>query len=658
MIRQIYQCALCTAFFIILLSALTACGGEISEKTLVLGEEAQKNIQEEIKYPGANDRMVYIPQEEPVLQQWSREGKKQKTIALPVEKYGGIDEEYSLLWVTGDEILWSVYAEGDSKYKTIILSTPIRQTASGEEIMLTQTKELFTINEEDDLDIGGLGDSMEEPGIIYADDKRLQFISGGDLYEYDRTAKKGPVCLENPEGKKYSWGVVSAMIQGKSMIYHTGRTPGKVEQNAYGFWRYDLEKKERKQIDDRCYTNAAYVTDPEGSKVWYQITEDQSIWEYDCVTEDKKELISEKVFKKCYEENQLSWDDGYYDDLLFMEGEQIYFIKNKQDPMIFSYSFQDRTLSFKKELTDAVRRSGYADSEEAELNMVKDKLLLYLSDEDMKVCYLSIDLKTAGIKEAGSDDPEIIYFGMLGKWYADDARRSWKEKENNNTADAYKAETVEEQLALIGRQSGVWLETDDDTEGMGYYYTITDLDHNGRLEVIVSSGFQGSGGFTSSKYYQISQDGTRVRRVYAGEGSGEDDIVDCIQTAYVDTKTDTYYYCTYDYVSGGAGARYVGYGAMVLKKGLITTRVYASGESMWDKKKEEEVWQYSFYQDGKEKKLKGNQCDPDVLANKFFKGLKKKKVKISWFYLNSGRNPTEKKVKKLVEKSYQGFQVG
>lgn len=672
MTKRVFPYSLCMAVIIMLLTGLTACGRKETKKTPIAGKEAQEPTKTGRKYPGANSRMVYIPKEEPVLQQWSREGKKQKTIALPVEKYGAADQEYSLLWVTEEEILWSVYVDGEkykNMYQTIVLSTPIRQTASGEEVMLEQTKELFTLKEEDDLDIGGLGDSLEEPGIIYADREHLYFFDGGDLYEYDRTAKKGPFSVESPEGKKHPWGAVSALIQENRMVYHTGRTPGKPELQAYEFWHYDLQKKERKQIDDRCFTNAAYVTDPEGIKVWYQITDDQGIWEFDCVTGDRKELVPEGELKKCYAENQLSWDDGYFDDLLFMEREQLYYIKDRDDPLIFSYSFRDMKFVYEKALTEAVRRTGYREMDEKKLTVAAGKMLLELSDEDMELCNLCIDLKTAETSAVDAEDAEVIYFGMLGEWYDDAERKRWKEpdaaiRENGNTVDARQAETVEDQLALIGRQSDVWLETGDDTEGMGYYYAVTDLDHNGRREVIVSTGPQGSGVFTSSKYYQVSMDGTKLRRVYAGGGSrdadlisGGMDMVESILTAYVDPETDTWYYNTYDYVSGGAGARSVSYEALFLRQGLLTTCFYASGDCSWNKKKEKEVWQYYYYPEGKEIKCKAEQFDPDALAEKFFKGFEKKKVKISWFYLDCGKKPSGKEIKKLLEKSCQGFEV-
>lgn len=646
----LFFCRLCMACCIILLSGLTACDNTPEEDTPISGEESEKEEAPVRKYPGANDRMVYIPMEEPILQQWSLDGKKQKEISLPLEKYGGNDD-YSLLWVDNDELLWSVYSADNGD---CVLSTPIRQTGPKEEILLEQTKKLFRLKPEDDLSIGGLGDSSRETGIVYVDEDQILFFYGGELYEYNRIMKKGPVRVEIP-GEEDDLGAISSMILNDQMIYHTGRISGKVDEHAYEFNCYDLAAKERKSIDNRCCTAAAYVTDPARDKVYYQIMGDQGIWEYDSVTGEKKELIPEKDFKKCYEKNQISWNDGSYEDLLFVEDDRLYYIKDQENPMLFSYSFRDATLSFENELTEAVRQFGYSDMDLEELTILKDKLLVYLRNENYELCYLCIDLKTAEIKPVGPDDPEIIYFGMLGTWYTDEERCEWKEKavedKEKNPAITNKAKTLDDQITLISQQSDMWLYKDY----IELYCAVTDLDHNGRLELIVSTGLQGSGGHTISWYYQVSMDGSGLYRVH--EEGNDSDIVDEIKTAFVEPETGTHYYCVSDYVSYGAGSRYIWYGAMALKDGLITKRTYAGGECTWNKKKTEEVWHYSCYRDGKEEKIKGKKVDIDSLAEDFFDGFDKKKVNISWVYIDGEKKYSKQKLRKMLAKSYKEFQV-
>ena len=641
---------LCMVCCIICLFGLTACDNIPKDDAPVSGGENKKGEVPVRKYPGANDQMVYIPMEEPVLQQWSLDGEKQKEISLPLEEYGGKDD-YSLIWVGNDELLWSVYSADDGDY---ILSTPLRQTGTKEEVLLEQTKELFRLKPEDDLSIGGLGDSSRETGTTYVDKNRILFFCDGELYEYNRITKKGPIQLESPE-KEDGLGAVSSMMLNDKMVYHTGRLPGKVDEHAYGFWYYDLAAKERKSIDNRCCTSAAYVTDPARNKVYYQIMDDQGIWEYDSVTGEKKELVSEADFKKCYEKNHISWDDGSYEDLLFVENDRLYYIKDQENPMLFSYSFRDAALSFENGLTEVVRQFGYSDMDLEELTILKDKLLVYLRNENYELCCLCVDLKTAEIKPVEPDDPEIIFFGMLGTWYTDEDRCEWKKPavrdKEKNAAITNKAETLDDQITLISQQSDMWL----DKDYIGLYCAVTDLDHNGRLEVIVSTGIQGSGGHTISWYYQVSMDGLGLHRVR--EEGNASDIVDEIKTVFVDPETGTHYYCVSDYVSYGAGSRYIWYGAMALKDGLITKRTYAGGECTWNKKRTEEVWQYSRYRDGKEEKLKDKKADIDSLAEDFFNGFDKKKVNISWVYLGGAKKYSKQKLRKMLAKSYQEFQV-
>ena len=305
--------------------------------------------------------------------------------------------------------------------------------------------------------------------------------------------------------------------------------------------------------------------------------------------------------------------------------------------MLFSFSFTDASLSFEKELTEAVRQLGYSDIYEMEeLTILKDKLLVYLRNNRYDLCYLCIDLKTAEIKSVRSGDSETIYFGMLGTWYTDEDGWLWEkqtvEDKEKNVAVTNKVETPDDQITRISEQSDMWL----DESYIDLYCAVTDLDQNGRLELIVSTGSQGSGGYTLSWSYQV----------------------DAIKTAFVDPKTGTYYYCVSDYLSAGAGSRYIWYGAMTLRDGLITERTYADGECTWNKKKTKEVWHYSRYQDGKEIKIKDKKVDIDSVTEDFFDGFEKKKVNISWIHLDSEKKLTKKKIRRMLAKSYKEFWVG
>lgn len=66
------------------------------------------------------------------------------------------------------------------------------------------------------------------------------------------------------------------------------------------------------------------------------------------------------------------------------------------------------------------------------------------------------------------------------------------------------------QIDLIASKKDIWLTPSDDHAT--YYYCVTDLDHNGRLEVICAS-MQGAGYFTSANFFEVNDEG--------------DDLIEC-----------------------------------------------------------------------------------------------------------------------------------
>ena len=45
-----------------------------------------------------------------------------------------------------------------------------------------------------------------------------------------------------------------------------------------------------------------------------------------------------------------------------------------------------------------------------------------------------------------------------------------------------------------------------------YHYAVTDLDQNGRLELIISTGVNGTSHITNNWYYEISKDGSKLKK--------------------------------------------------------------------------------------------------------------------------------------------------
>ena len=76
-----------------------------------------------------------------------------------------------------------------------------------------------------------------------------------------------------------------------------------------------------------------------------------------------------------------------------------------------------------------------------------------------------------------------------------------------------------------------------------------------------------------------------------------------------------------------------------------------------DKKEDKEVYRYYSYIDGTCKKIKKKEFDPDGLSAKWFSGLNKKQVTISWIQANFKLLKSEKQLLDKLTKSYQNFQV-
>lgn len=634
------------------------------------------------KYPYANDRMVYIAQEGGTIEQWSVDGSYQKKFIMPDS-----EDEFSqeqLLWVDNEEIIWYAYGEetedediyGDQH----VYTAPIEQKGSGEEPRFEKAKELFVCSGSDQ-EIEGVSPELLRSnglGSVYADDRYLIYQSSEKIiYAYDRAAGGQPIPISSSD--EYAnipdYACLPSVVAGDRILYHTGREPGKVNEDLYGFWCYKLGSKELQNIDNRCPSAAAYVADQSRDKVYYQIIEDQSIWEWDCQNGERRELISEEQFQNCYEENDLVWDDAYYDDSLFIEGDRLYLIKNQKNPSIFSYQFTESALYYEEPLTLAVQNARCFHLQEEEsaayLGIAGGKLLLRYSmeedDGEEEEYYICIDLKTAEGKAVGEEDGEKIYFGMLGLWLEPGTTGGFQTEQTKavdeidsmlpSDTEGQNPLSIENQLACISCyierliQEDEWWEADD-----YHHYAVTDLDHNGRLELIVTSGEQGSGAFTYTDYYQLAADGHSLRRIT--DAAGEIDIMDGfgIHSAYVDPDTGVYYYLAGDYASAGAGARYFWYGAVVLDSGMLTVRTIAHTGLKWSKKRDKEVWYGYSYLDGKEQKLKKKEFQVDQLADQFFEGMKKVPAKISWFQCKGKkRNQTQKKIMKKARRSYQKF---
>ena len=105
-----------------------------------------------------------------------------------------------------------------------------------------------------------------------------------------------------------------------------------------------------------------------------------------------------------------------------------------------------------------------------------------------------------------------------------------------------------------------------------WFYAFTDLDVNGRLEVIAAST-QGSGIFTYVNFYEVRADGSGIDNLYHAdvEIEGPDDwpeiVVDSLP-CYYDAAEDRYWYPCEGVTHDGYAHQYYAWQALSLKDGV------------------------------------------------------------------------------------------
>ena len=115
-----------------------------------------------------------------------------------------------------------------------------------------------------------------------------------------------------------------------------------------------------------------------------------------------------------------------------------------------------------------------------------------------------------------------------------------------------------------------------------WFYTFTDLDHNGRQEVIAAT-LQGTGLYTWIKVYEINTDYSGLVEVGLAEEDGfsyPDLIVDSLP-CYYEEDTGLYYYVCEDMVRDGAARYYFTSVAFGLRNGKMFFQTIASKESVY-----------------------------------------------------------------------------
>ena len=142
---------------------------------------------------------------------------------------------------------------------------------------------------------------------------------------------------------------------------------------------------------------------------------------------------------------------------------------------------------------------------------------------------------------------------------------------------------IEDQKKILENNRGLWEFTE--AYDSPWFYTFTDLDHNGRLEVIAATT-QGTGIFTYANFYEVRQDGSGIDNCYHEnvEIEGPDDwpeIVTDSLPCYHDAAGDCYFYACEGITREGYAHQYYAWYALCLKDGTADWEFIASKDVTW-----------------------------------------------------------------------------
>jgi len=135
--------------------------------------------------------------------------------------------------------------------------------------------------------------------------------------------------------------------------------------------------------------------------------------------------------------------------------------------------------------------------------------------------------------------------------------------------------SVDSQLALIAESKNQWMRSDEFPSSM-MLYAVTDLDQNGRLEIIYGCNM-GTGMYTYAEVWQVSEDGKTLEKTDSfEEGYSRVDFFLSQTVAYYDRENDMYYYMFTD--EGRSGWMWNGTDkrALWLEDGVLYEQTLAS----------------------------------------------------------------------------------
>lgn len=227
--------------------------------------------------------------------------------------------------------------------------------------------------------------------------------------------------------------------------------------------------------------------------------------------------------------------------------------------------------------------------------------------------------------------------------------------QSSTVTDGSDATSYDNQLQLITANADVWM---GDTERIAepFFYAVTDLDRNGRLEIIQSFR-QGTGLYTCTQLWEVDLNKTVLVPCQLSEyeeDSQPDIISDDPISVYFDEVNNCYYYIFDDNIRYSAGESRQNLLSVSLHNGIVTTTLLAQSYSVADSNSD----MTTTYKDAN-----GNTIDENasnMIADTAYADFIAMKSTIGWTdYSVSAQLPklTESEIKEILKSSWEKFSL-
>lgn len=160
-----------------------------------------------------------------------------------------------------------------------------------------------------------------------------------------------------------------------------------------------------------------------------------------------------------------------------------------------------------------------------------------------------------------------------------------------------------------------------------WYYMVSDLDQNGRLEIVCSM-IEAEGQYSTSYFYEVNESATGLTPIpyeEAVENESEPDLIANGTDVYYDPEKQIYSYIEEDVVRAGTTDSYIAKSAISIRDGEVHNRIL-----MYAKDSPDYMGTYTIYTDSYGNRIRESKYSD---AGRYFEGCEKKRASFAWFVI-------------------------